>query len=108
MAKELLFWSLLFVSLYAYFGYPILLLIAYLVKIIPSLIFIPKHGARKALSMGILLSARLSLIIAAAEVGFEMGIIDEALRSALILIGVITSVASPILFKKNFREASTE
>ena len=52
--------------------------------------------------MGILLSARLSLIIAAAEVGLEMGLIDEALRSAIILVGVITSVVSPILFRKIF------
>jgi len=81
---------------------PVLLIVAYLVKILPSMIYTPQYGGRKALGMGILLSARLSLIIAAAEVGLEMGLIDEALRSAIILVGVITSVVSPILFRKVF------
>ncbi len=86
------------------FFIPLLLLTAYLVKILPSLIFLPDYGPRKTLGIGLLLSARLSLIIAAAEVGYEMGLIDSALRSVIILVGVITSVLSPLLFRRIFPE----
>lgn len=83
---------------------PLLILVAYTVKLLPSLIFLPDHKPRETLGIGLLLSARLSLIIAAAEVGYEMGLIDGALRSAIILVGVITSVLSPLLFRKVFPE----
>lgn len=79
---------------------PLLLVVAYFVKVLPSLIFLPEYKMNKTLRMGILLSARLSLIIAAAEVGYEMGIIDQSLRCTIILVGVITSVISPILFRR--------
>jgi Kef-type K+ transport system membrane component KefB len=83
---------------------PLLLLVAYLVKIIPSMVFLPDYGPRKTLGIGILLSARLSLIIAAAEVGHNLGIIDEALKGVIIIVGVITSVISPLIFRKVFPE----
>jgi len=79
---------------------PILLITAYLVKIGPALIFLPNYGTRKTIAAGILISARLSLIIAAAEIGYEMGLLNSSLRSAIILVGVLTSVISPILFRK--------
>jgi Kef-type K+ transport system membrane component KefB len=83
---------------------PLLLGAAYLVKIFPSLIFLSNYGARSSLSIGMLLSARLSLIIAAAEVGYEMGLLDSGLRSAIILVGVITSVVSPVIFRRTSAE----
>jgi len=89
---------------YLLFFIPVLLLAAYAVKVLPSLIFLPDYKSRETLGIGLLLSARLSLIIAAAEVGFEMGLIDADLRSAIILVGVITSVLSPLLFRKVFPE----
>ena len=55
-----------------------------------------------------MLSARLSLIIAAAEVGYEMGIIDQSLRCTIILVGVITSVISPILFRRLYPEVEPQ
>ena len=87
---------------------PILLIVAYLVKIVPSMIYIPQYGGRKALGIGILISARLSLIIAAAQVGEEMGLLNSSLKSAIILVGVITSIISPILFKKTFPGADEQ
>lgn len=87
---------------------PVLLIVAYLVKILPSMIYIPQHGRRKALGIGILLSARLSLIIAAAQVGEEMGLIDLSLKSVIILVGVITSIVSPILFRRTFPGADAQ
>ena len=90
------------------FFIPVLLIIAYLIKILPSMIYIPQYGKRKALGIGILLSARLSLIIAAAQVGEEMGLINQSLKSVIILVGVITSIVSPILFRKTFPGADAQ
>ena len=87
---------------------PVLLIVAYLVKVLPSMIYIPQYGRRKALGIGILLSARLSLIIAAAQVGEEMWLIDQSLKSVIILVGVITSIVSPILFRKIYPGADAQ
>lgn len=79
--------------------------IAFIVKVIPSLFFLPMFKPRNTLALGVLLSARLSLIIAAAEIGTELGIIDQAQRSALILVGVVTSMLAPVLFRKIYDPA---
>ncbi len=81
-----------------------LLVAALAVKIIPGLLFvfnrIPPH---RALSIGMLLSARLSLIIVAATIGLEMGFISARFKDAIILLAVMTCLLGPILFKLLFR-----
>ena len=56
------------------------------------------YSNRNTLAAGILLSARLTLIIAAADIGFSMKVISPAIYSILILVAVITATISPILF----------
>ena len=77
---------------------PILIGVAYAVKLVPILIFRFQFSWRETLSAGVLMSARLSLIIAAAAIGLELGVITEAVNSAVILVAVITCTVSPILF----------
>ena len=77
---------------------PILIGVAYAVKLVPILIFRFQFSWRETLSAGVLMSARLSLIIAAAAIGLELGVITEAVNSAVILVAVITCTISPILF----------
>lgn len=77
---------------------PLFVAAAYVVKILPALIFITVLNWRQTLASGALLSARLSLIIAASAVGFRLGVISEAVNSAMILVAVITCTISPILF----------
>lgn len=76
-----------------------LLVAALLVKVLPGLLFrflgIP---LRQALAMGVLLSARLSLIIVAATIGVELGLISDTLKDAVILLAVITCLLGPSLF----------
>ena len=48
---------------------PMLLLIAFVVKIVPSLLLRIRHSLKDSISAGVLLSSRLSLIIAVAAVG---------------------------------------
>ena len=48
---------------------------------------------------GILLSARLSLIMAAAEIGLREGLISPALKDSIILLALLTCLLGPTLFK---------
>lgn len=75
-----------------------LLLILYLLKIVPSFIWSRLFGWRKALAGGILLSSRLSLIIAASAIGLEMAIITPEMNTDFILMAIITCLLSPVLY----------
>lgn len=79
---------------------PLLLGIAYVVKLVPASIYRLKYSWRETVAAGTLLSSRLSLIIAAAAIGLEMGAISEAINSEVILVAVITCTVSPILFNR--------
>ncbi len=80
--------------------FPLLLAAAYLVKVVPSLLLQPAFGRRNALAAGVLLSSRLSLIIAASAIGLRLGIISEALNADIILVAITTSTLSPALFNR--------
>ncbi|MCD6455694.1 MAG: cation:proton antiporter [Methanophagales archaeon] len=79
---------------------PMLLVLAFVVKIAPSLLFLIRHSLKESISAGVLLSSRLSLIIAMATVGVELGLIDTAMESAIIVLALITSISCPTIFKK--------
>ncbi len=78
----------------------ILIIIAFAVKLIPSLIYRYLFSWRETLAAGLLLSSRLSLIIAAAAIGLELGLISSAVNSAVILIAILSCTISPILFNR--------
>jgi len=81
--------------------FPALLVAAYLVKLLPtSLLLRGVQDRRQSLAAGILLSARLSLIIAASAIGLRLGIISEALNADIVLVAVVTSTLSPALFNR--------
>ena len=81
---------------------PLLLVIAYLIKFASSLLYRLNFSWRETLAAGSLLSSRLSLIIAAAAIALELGIINEAIDSAIILVAIVTSTLSPLLFNRIF------
>ncbi|MGM7700933.1 monovalent cation:proton antiporter family protein [Pseudalkalibacillus sp. Hm43] len=79
------------------------LLVAFMVtKIVPILWFKKWYNMKTVMSIGILLSSKLTLVIAAAEIGEKMGMVDSKMSSAIILVGVISSIIGPIFFKKIF------
>ena len=81
---------------------PLLLFAAIAVKIIPALVFLLNHTWREALAAGILLCPRLSLIIAAAAIGTKLGVIDESVNAAIVLVAIVTVTASPLAFFRLF------
>lgn len=81
---------------------PLLLIGAYLVKVIPALILRMHFSWRQTIAAGFLLSSRLSLIIAAASIALNIGVISEAINASVILLAVISCTFSPILFNRIF------
>lgn len=92
--------SVLFSSKASILLLPLLVLIAFTVKLGPALIYRKKFGLRCAIAGGFLLSSRLSLIIAAASIGLEMNSITPAVHSAIILVAVITCLISPLIYNR--------
>jgi CPA2 family monovalent cation:H+ antiporter-2 len=77
----------------------ILLLASMLVKIVPSLIFSPVFGVRKAISMGALQSTKLSLTVAGVAIAMTAGIITEIEATALVTFTIVSCLLSPTLFQ---------
>jgi Kef-type K+ transport system membrane component KefB len=77
---------------------PILLGAAFAVKFLPALLFRFAFSWRETFAAGSLLSARLSLIIAASLIALDLAIIDDAVNSAFILVAIISVTFAPMLF----------
>ena len=77
---------------------PVLLVILFGIKLIPSIMWVRLFGFRRAVAGGFLVSSRLSLIIAASAIGLEMGVVTPGINAAFILMAIITCLLSPILF----------
>ena len=82
--------------------FPVFILIAYGVKLIPALILKRYFSWRQTLGAGFLLSSRLSLIIAISLIAWQSGIITESTHSTFVLVAVVTCLFSPVMFLKIF------
>lgn len=77
---------------------PVMLVMAYAVNFLSALILRFRFSWRETFAGGVLLSARLSLIVAAAAIGLETGAISPAMNSAIIIMALFTCIASPLIF----------
>ncbi len=77
-----------------------LLVGAILVKGVPALVFRIAYPWRESTAAGVLLSARLSLIIAAAQIGRDLGLLSDTVVMAIILVAMITVTAAPVVFTR--------
>lgn len=81
-----------------------LLFIAFIVaKMIPALILRRWYAWKEVLSTGSILTAKLSLVIAAATIGEKMGLISSRMSGALILVSVLSCLVAPVIFKKLYQ-----
>ncbi|WP_102271799.1 monovalent cation:proton antiporter family protein [Cytobacillus massiliigabonensis] len=87
-----------------------LLLIGLLVsKILPVYLLKRWYDKNTVVASAFLLTSTLSLVIAAATIGERIGVITSEMSGTLILVAVITSIFTPIVFKKLFpKENSIE
>jgi len=79
---------------------PLLLVSAAAVKLLPALVYKTSFSWKQTLAAGILLSSRLSLIIAASAIGMRIGVISEPFNAAIILVAILTVVIAPAVFIK--------
>lgn len=81
-----------------------LLMLAFAVKVIPSLLFtLQRLPLRSTLQAGFLLSSRLSLIVAAATIGLQEGLIDQEMKDSVVLLALLTCLLGPTLFRVLYR-----
>lgn len=86
---------------------PVLFVYIFLSKLIPVLILKRWFSWKQVIGSGVILSAKLSLVIAASTIALNMGMISEELHGALILVAVLSSLVFPIIFSRLFPEAES-
>ncbi|MCO5206947.1 MAG: monovalent cation:proton antiporter family protein [Anaerolineae bacterium] len=77
---------------------PALILGSLAVKIIPGLLLRLKFSWHDTFAGGMLLTARLSLIVAEAAIGVELGILTEPVNADIILLAMIMATVGPLVF----------
>jgi len=74
--------------------------VAFAIKLIPSLLLVLRRfPLREALAAGFLLAGQLSVIIALADLGFDLGLLSSGLRAGAIMLVAVSAVVSPIGFR---------
>jgi len=82
---------------------PLLFLALVVAKMLPALIMRRWYSWREVFATGSILTAKLSLVIAAATIGEKMGVISSEVSGALILVSVISCLVAPVVFKKLYQ-----
>ena len=77
---------------------PLIIVGAYLAKTVPGAVFAPRFGIARSAGLAVLATPGLSLTVAAAEIGYRLGLLSASTHSAMILLAIVTAAVSPILF----------
>jgi len=81
---------------------PLLLIALLISKLLPVYLLKRWYDMKTVMASGFLLTSTLSLVIASATIGERIGVITSEMGGTLILVAVITSIFTPIVFKKLF------
>jgi Kef-type K+ transport system membrane component KefB len=75
--------------------------IAFAIKIVPSLVLLMarRFSLRHALAAGLLLAGQLSVIIALADLGVDLGLLTTGERAGAIMLVAVSAVAAPVAFR---------
>jgi Kef-type K+ transport system membrane component KefB len=76
---------------------PIFLVGLLLVRGVPALLYRPLVGSRRSVVAGLLQATSLSFIVAASQIGMELGLITKATGAALITAGLLSVLIFPLL-----------
>ncbi|MHA1378201.1 MAG: cation:proton antiporter [Candidatus Helarchaeota archaeon] len=99
----------LFSSMESFFLLIVIIAVAYVVKIIPNVIYHSRYQSKKdGVSSGILQSSRLTLLIAAASIGLEYFLLSPIINEILILTAIITSTIGPITFSRYIKSINVD
>ena len=84
---------------------PELLFAAFAIKLVSVLVFRFAYSWKEVIASGMLLSARLSLIIAASAIGVRFGAISESTNADIILVAALTATIAPMGFNTLMEES---
>jgi Kef-type K+ transport system membrane component KefB len=77
-----------------------IIVIAIAAKLVTApLLMLRRLSLRESVGVGVLLAGQLSVIIALAEVGVQLGIISEGVSAGAVLLVGVTALLSPVVFK---------
>ncbi len=86
---------------------PVFLVALLLVRGVPALLYRPLVGSRRSVVAGLLQATSLSFIVAASQIGMELGLITKATGAALIAAGLLSVLIFPLLALTILRRAET-
>lgn len=69
-------------------------------KVLPALLMYRAFPMRQRFAGGFLLSARLSLVIAASQIGVQTGLLPQGMANGMILLAIVTSFIAPSIFSR--------
>src|SRR6266851_1198374 len=75
---------------------PIFFVALLLVRGLPALLYRPLVGSRRSVAAGLLQATSLTFIVAASQIGLELGLITKATGAALIAAGLLSVLIFPI------------
>ncbi len=84
---------------------PVFLVALLLVRGVPALLYRPIVGSRRSVVAGLLQATSLSFIVAASQIGMELGLITKATGAALIAAGLLSVLIFPLLALTILRRA---
>src|SRR6516225_10394957 len=76
---------------------PLFLLAIYLVRGLPAVVYVRLLGRPRAVIAGVLQSTSLPFIVAATQIGLQLGVISRASAAALVAAGLLSVVLCPAL-----------
>jgi Kef-type K+ transport system membrane component KefB len=87
----------LFASVSTVVRIPLFLLALLIVRGVPALLYSPLIGRQKALVAGVLQATSLPFIVAATQIGVQIGVVTQASAAALIAAGLLSVIIFPAL-----------
>ena len=76
---------------------PVFLLALLIVHGLPAVLYRPLAGVRGTVAAGLLQATSLPFLVAAADIGVELGKLDPATGAALVLAGLLSVLLFPLI-----------
>jgi Kef-type K+ transport system membrane component KefB len=76
---------------------PLFLLAIYLARGLPALVYVRLLGRSRSIIAGVLQATSLPFIVAATQIGLQLGVVTRASAAGLVAAGLLSVVISPAL-----------
>ena len=76
---------------------PLFLLAIYLARGLPAIVYVRLLGRSRSVIAGVLQATSLTVIVAATQIGLQLGVVSQASAAGLVAAGLLSVVISPAL-----------